>query len=276
MKAAVVIPVYKKDLNNDEKLSLNQCFNVLGKHPLIFVAPKKLDLYVYKKICLEHKAELIVKWFNDRYFESINSYNKLMLLPEFYKKFILFDYILIYQLDSYVFRDKLKFWCNKGFDFIGAPWVESGSEFEENSNFMRYAGNGGFSLRKVKTIIKVLETRFKYVEGFNDLIKDFRSNKKIISILTMMFRKIRIRNMSYFFIKNFYLNEDRFFVFFAKKILSEFSAAPNEEAMLFSFECQPKRLYKLTGESLPFGCHGWRKYDDKFWSSFIDIPDQQD
>ena len=31
--------------------------------------------------------------------------------------------MLIYQLDAYVFKDELLNWANKGYDYIGAPWL---------------------------------------------------------------------------------------------------------------------------------------------------------
>ncbi len=272
MEAAIVIPIYKKDLEADETLSLRQCFRVFRNHPVIFAAPETLDLSNYSKICAEYFSDCLVERFEDKYFNSINDYNKLMLSTKFYKRFILYEYILIYQLDSYVFSNKLGYWCNRGFDFIGAPWFEGRAESNGNSNFMRYAGNGGFSLRRVKPIVKVLETKFKYVKRFNDLVEDYRSDRKITSILMMLYRRFRIKNISYFFIKNFYLNEDSFYVFFAQKILSEFNVAGYNDAIHFAFECQPKRLYNETKGTLPFGCHGWRKHDEEFWSSFIEMP----
>ena len=276
MGSVVVIPIFKKELEADEILSLRQCLKIFTTHPVVFSAPKALGLENYRKICKENHKDFLVERYNNRFFTSIQAYNKLMLSAQFYKRFEKYDYILIYQLDSYVFSNELDYWCNQGFDFIGAPWFEGKSESNENSNFMRYAGNGGFSLRRVKAIIEVLETRFKYVKRLNDLIEDYRSDRKIISILMMIFRRFRIKNLTYFFIKNFYLNEDRFFAFFAQKIVSEFRVATNKEAILFAFECQPRRLYKLTSGFLPFGCHAWRKNDEEFWRSFIEMPSSKE
>lgn len=272
MESAVVIPIFKKELEADEILSLKQCLKIFTAHPVVFAAPKALGLDNYRKICKENNKGFLVERYNNRFFTSIQAYNKLMLSAQFYKRFEKYDYILIYQFDSYVFSNELDYWCNRGFDFIGAPWFEGRSESNENSNFMRYAGNGGFSLRRVKAIIQVLKTRFKYVKRFNDLIENYRSDRKITSILMMLFRRFRIKNISYFFIKNFYLNEDSFYVFFAQKIVNEFKVAGYNDAIHFAFECQPKRLYNETNGTLPFGCHAWRKHDEEFWSNFIDIP----
>ena len=173
MESAVVIPIFKNQLDSDEILSLRQCLKILVSHPVIFAAPESLSLAYYKKICQKHHTDFLVETFHSNYFSSIQAYNKLMLSVPFYRRFQSYDYILIYQLDSYVFTNQLDYWCNKGFDFIGAPWFEGRSQSNENSNFMRYAGNGGFSLRRVQAAIQVLETKFKYVKKFSDLINDF-------------------------------------------------------------------------------------------------------
>ena len=77
--AAVVIPIYKKSLEDDEALSLRQCFKILGNHPVIFVAPETLDLSNYKRICAEFLKDIFIERFEDRYFDNIHGYNKLML-----------------------------------------------------------------------------------------------------------------------------------------------------------------------------------------------------
>lgn len=273
MESAVVIPIFKNQLDPDEILSLRQCLKILTPHPIIFAAPESLPLANYERICQEHHTNFLVETFNNSNFSSIQAYNKLMLSVTFYRRFQAFDYILIYQLDSYVFTDQFDYWCNKGFDFIGAPWFEGRSQSDENSDFLRYAGNGGFSLRKVQAIIQVLETKFKYVRKFPDLVNNYRLDRRFISLLLMPYRRFRIKNISYFFIRHFYMNEDSFFVFHAPSILPKFKVAGYEDAIHFAFECQPKRLYNETNGTLPFGCHAWRRYDAEFWSEFINVTD---
>ena len=50
-----------------------------------------------------------------------------------------------------------------------------------------------------------------------------------------------------------------------------FKFPTTEDAIRFSFEVNPSYLYELNGHRLPFGCHGWLKYDFNFWSKFIEI-----
>ena len=72
----------------------------------------------------EKNFYLVALAFNDTYFESIYGYNQLMLNVEFYEAFSK-KYILIYQTDAFIFKDDLNYWCEKDYDYIGAPWIRS-------------------------------------------------------------------------------------------------------------------------------------------------------
>lgn len=117
-QAAVVIPVYRKDLSLYEQISMKRCHEVLGKHPLFFISPEGLridrdDWSSYGRIL----------YFHPEYFGNTSAYNRLMFSPAFYRRFADFEYILIYQLDSFVFKDQLSYWCGLSYDYIGAPWI---------------------------------------------------------------------------------------------------------------------------------------------------------
>ena len=45
-KVAVVIPMYKNELSDQEWASFHQCLKVLHKHPIIVVKPQSLALTV--------------------------------------------------------------------------------------------------------------------------------------------------------------------------------------------------------------------------------------
>lgn len=62
-KVAVIIPVYRKEPGDTEKMSLSQCFKVLGNHSIIFFAVCRSTVRI-TKISLSHTAY---------YFESICS-----------------------------------------------------------------------------------------------------------------------------------------------------------------------------------------------------------
>ena len=92
-RVAIVIPIYKNTLDANEAKSLAQCKKVLHQYPIIFVAPKSLD------------AEFLtnddqVERFDDAYFKSPKTYNKLLINPLFYERFIDYEFMLIHQLSA--------------------------------------------------------------------------------------------------------------------------------------------------------------------------------
>lgn len=127
-KVAVVIPVYKVHLASEEIISLKRCSEVLHKYHFIIVCSKALKTKAYVDILNRNQIAYSYAYFDEDCFETIASYNRLLLSVEFYETFKQYEYILIYQLDAYVFRDELEFWCNKGYDYIGAPLIGKHTE----------------------------------------------------------------------------------------------------------------------------------------------------
>ena len=152
--AAVVIPVYQANLTEAEQMSLRQCMHVLGNYPVIIVKPAALDLSAFQR----QYPSLRFQSFDNSFFTNVDAYNRLMVSVDFYKTFTAYEYILIYQLDAFVFRDELKEWCAKGYDYIGAPSLhqpefdaisaESAQDFANALSTRRVVLNGGLSLRK--------------------------------------------------------------------------------------------------------------------------------
>ena len=250
--AKVVIPVYRKDLMDLEIRSLNQVCTVLKQYPIVVVKPETLNLS-----CLtETYPNLFFESFDDSYFANIQEYNRLMLSNEFYSRFLDSDYMLIYQLDAFVFRDELSFWCSKGYDYIGAPWLNNPvnnhpvisainylsfwySQFrhkKSRQSLFNKVGNGGFSLRKTESFYKATNV---YSSKATEYMQQKRSHL---------------------------YNED---VFWATEI-PEFSYPDAMEALRFSFDTCPHHSFRLTNGQLPFGCHGWyaRKMK-RFWKPII-------
>ena len=68
IKVAVVIPVYKEELNDLEKISLAQARKILGKYPFVFVAPEG-------KIFSYFESGDIVVQFPPQFFQSTKTYS---------------------------------------------------------------------------------------------------------------------------------------------------------------------------------------------------------
>mgnify|MGYP007070242710 CR=1 FL=1 len=224
IKVAVVIPTYRAELNEFEQISLAQCRKVLGKYPLVFVAPEG-------KIFPYFKSSDIVVHFPQKFFESTKTYNEMMMSPFFYEAFLEFDYILIYQLDAFVFYDALEFFCSLGYDYIGAPVAYSSWYCYRNGRRVPRVGNGGFSLRKVQTCHQLLTECTPFSSW-------------------------------HFFLENYY--EDAFFGFIGISDEADFKTAPFFVAVRFAFDFYPERFIRSTGK-IPFGCHGWDKFGADFY-----------
>ena len=146
--AAVVIPYYHNDLDWVEETSINQVLKVLNKHDLILLCPKSLKIQ-------EKYSNLTCVRVEDYHMDSVQSYNQMMLSLWFYELFCDYEYILIYQLDAFVFSDRLMEFCRMGYDYVGAPWLRGGFH-PGGHRGVYYIGNGGFSLRKINSFINIL------------------------------------------------------------------------------------------------------------------------
>ncbi len=177
-----------------------------------------------------------------------------MLSSLFYERFIDNEYILIHQTDVYIFKDELEYWCDKNYDYIGAPWLVNMVGWLPKYNkvvkrlhkmlrlkALNKTGNGGLSLRKTNAFIKNLK-----------LFKNQRNKWKA--------------------------NEDSFFSHCVGLLNPFFKIAPLNESIKFAFDAAPHLAYRKNNNQLPFGCHAWHRNDESyfgvrdFWSKHIDIP----
>lgn len=96
-----------------------------------------------------------------------NTYNNMLLNKWFWDK-IDSENILIYQQDSFLFREGIEEFYE--YDYIGAPWMEHQTDNEFG------VGNGGFSFRKKSKILKCLETiNPKNIELSSDTLNYMRN-----------------------------------------------------------------------------------------------------
>lgn len=151
-ECCVVVPVYKRNPVFFEQASLMQCVRVLGKRrDICLVAPYNLDLSEYEALCPGFRFR--VKRMAKGFFEGIDGYNQLCKRREFYEAFRDYEYILLYQLDCWVFEDSVSYFVSLGYDYIGAPWFVI--DRERNTAVPERCGNGGFSLRRVSKLAEV-------------------------------------------------------------------------------------------------------------------------
>lgn len=263
---AIVIPVYKPKLSENEKRSLAQCAKIFPNRQVIFCAPQGLNLAEYR---IENSEAWQTAYFEAKYFTNVAAYNELLLSKHFYEKFSGYDFILIYQLDAWVFADELDYWCKKDYSYIGAPWFTNFST-SETSKKLWAVGNGGFSLRKIKDFLVVLNTKEK-VFSLRFLWDKYRAYSwmgRLLRLPKIIFQYY-FRNNTLFLYDLFGENEDHFWSFHAKTLQASFKIAPVMEAVSFAFECKPQKMFELNKNKLPFGIHAWEKYDPVFVESVL-------
>lgn len=258
-KVVITVPIYKAEPSFIEKTSLHKLIQVLGKYPIALLAPAGLDINKYHALLKETDYQLIS--LEQSHFQDISAYSRLLISEYFYQLFSSYDYMLIYQLDAYVFRDELEVWVGKDYDYIGAPWIEQDwhvdsyyfaksklFEYEYTSAFSKNiyklyleffelnnpqnlrVGNGGLSLRKISSFLKIAS------KVDPDIWPD---------------------------------NEDHFWGIYAKLKNPKFRIPGVDEALRFAFDDKPSLCYEMNGRQLPFACHGWHKQEPEFWANFI-------
>lgn len=197
----------------------------------------------------------------------------MKLDPRFYADFLQFDFMLTYELDAYVFSDQLDYWCERGFDYIGAPWfVDYGNT---GAKELWRVGNSGFSLRNVRACFQVLTsfTRLTPVKNlFGGMVSSLRG-MDLRSAAKQFIQMAGIRNNTHWRLDKYQGNEDIFWTVVIGQTSRAMNVASIPDAIKFSFEMNPSMLFRMNNNTLPFGCHGWRKYEYDFWKSFIENQD---
>lgn len=268
MAHIVIIPVYQSIISQWEVKSFVQCCRVLSNYTICLVSYAELDCSIYYQMASANGVLLIRENFDSNYFESISGYNALMISKLFYQRFAAYDYMLIHQLDAYVFRDELDEWSTKGYDYIGAPWFKNYLSYEEGANLWR-VGNGGFSLRKIKTFIQILETR-KPILGFVSLCEKYKKRPYKVRCWCVLKAMLGWHNTLRYYVSEYVDQEDLFWTQYVPSLGFKMLIPSVDEAVSFSFERSPEYLYNQNNQQLPFGCHAWKKYDyDNFWSKYI-------
>lgn len=252
-KAVVVVPIYKTDLDDNEMLSLKRAVKMLYPHPFAIACPEHLDVTPLNSILAP--VHYTLHRFEDSYFKGIAGYNRLMLSEVFYNSFSDYEYMLLCQTDVFVFEDQLNYWCDKGYDYIGAPWMASPQTFitklllNINNSFKKKkkttehffkVGNGGFSLRKIATMQRIVSQQKENIERCLTNPNEFSHHV-----------------------------EDVYFSLVAPT-LTEVKIPDYKEAAGFAIDRKPDLAMKLNKGQLPFACHRFynRKVKD-FWAPII-------
>lgn len=261
-KAVVLIFHHSSQLKWYEEISLRQCFRVLHKYPIRLVCPEGMDLTEIQKIVPQIVVEPVPK----RWMSSLKQYNRMKMLPQLYRKYENFEFMLTYELDAFVFRDDLDIWCTTGYDYIGAPWIETNSDPEIPIR-SKGVGNSGFSLRNIHSALRALNS-FGLLMSPSMMAKQTLSRGNLLTGITKFLFRSACYN-THWTLNRFPYNEDRFWSYVGNR-RAWFKMSPFEEAASFSFERGPEQLFYCCKQQLPFGCHAWAKYELDFWRPHIE------
>lgn len=200
------------------------------------IAPDELCIDEYKKLW----PNIGIKYFNSEFFKSVLTYNKLMLSTEIYECFSAeYKWMLVHQLDAFLFHANLKQFTDTKYDYFGAPWIPSQVVHPtyKNPYMLKLfgtkisVGNGGLSLRRISSTLELLNSKYTHPTSWIH-------------------------------------NEDGFFSYWGIKS-KNFKCCTLEIASQFAFEKNPEVLFKMNGKNLPLGCHGLPRYNQKFYISII-------
>ncbi|MGE0760309.1 MAG: DUF5672 family protein [Pirellulaceae bacterium] len=263
---AIAVPTSSRPgFTADDETSLRHLTRYLGQYDKFLVRPRSVKF---------ERPGFGEKVFDDNYFGSQLAHTRLMLSRTFYEAFQDYEYVLIYHLDALVFSDELESWCRQGYDYIGAPWLISADAPEMGFSGV---GNGGFSLRRVSSILDVMHSRKRATEPSRYWQKHFANGAWYMRMINRprwllkhlpMFNNVH-REMASYGVGEPFMGDDQFFAHRARHYLDSFAIPPAEVAVKFAFNSAPRYCYERNQNGLPFGCHAWGKYDRDFWEPFL-------
>lgn len=239
---AIVIPTYKAEPDSDERRCFERICHIFAAYPIVLCHPDGLDTAYYTSVC----PPLRLLPMNPAFFNDLAAYSRLMLSADFYASLQEYDYLLICQLDVFVFRDDLPLWLDRGFDYVGAPWHRRAWRIAQYFIAKGYAsalwkafrhrpvnhavGNGGFSLRKTDVFLDISQ-RMNIQDGK--------------------------------------LNEDFFWAFLAQKSDGKKLCVPTDrEAAGFCIETGTPH-YMRHRRMPPMAVHAYKKYHPDYWLPII-------
>lgn len=238
-KLCIVTPHHTSKLSSVAELGLRRCAETLGlKYDWFLALPSQCD----PKPILDITKIPTILSFPDEIFESKRSAQILYMSPEFFGKFRDYEYILLCELDAYIFHDNVDPFIQGDYDYIGAPWLDR--EWITLSShwyarlplhwiFNEKVGNGGLSLWRVEVF-------------YEASIK-----------LQPLIRRIR------------WLSHDIFWSQLAPKCGVPIRLPPVNVAARFAVETQPQRCMAMNDGCLPLGVHAWDRYNWDFWKDKI-------
>jgi hypothetical protein len=196
-KFCLVTPTHKAKITEVEHLMLRHSLNLHRNVDHFFCVPDNIDVSYLS----QNFPESIILKMSSENFESLQSYNRLLLDSGFYRMFQGFTYLAILQLDSVLLK-KIDSVIDMNFDYVGAPWRKNirvsifNHRMHGNNKRLMWlpyrnvqVGNGGLSIRRTESMIdlteKIIATSFA-----RDALSGYQNEDFVISY---MCRKLNLK-----------------------------------------------------------------------------------
>lgn len=232
-RCLVFVPYYKQELTALERFCLEKSIDTLRESfDIVLACPIGIKPPSY--------SGCTTIAFSANHFADVSSYCRWLLEPEIYQFSLLYDYMLILQLDAIVFKNDLNKWCSMGFDFVGAPW----------------SGRVSFSYRfKSRPNLNAEVTRLDVGNGGLCLInpRSFLGLQRLYPDVFLEWYTLTGPNAG----------QEALYCFLGERT-PFFKMPTKEQASLFSLELDARNWININNE-LPLGFHAMFKYDADLW-----------
>ena len=286
VNCCIVIPIYRPTLTWVERAAVLNTCKLLSGFSLRIICPDGLDLYSHMPELLaemrQYNNDVDILQLESKFFASTHTYNQLLLSPSFYRLFLRWQYMLIAQIDAWIFSPRLAPWLAKAYSYVGAPWRTIPNLPPGIACPPEAVGNGGLSLRRVRDHYAVLSSwRFRCspVLGIQELLvahpplqnfswrKPLPSIAKAINRVRLILMRLTSWRNSLAYFCRCGLNEDLVFGLLVPRIFVGFLVPDPAMAAHFALDANPDFFYGryFSSDCLPFGCHAWEKSYGQFW-----------
>jgi hypothetical protein len=115
--ATVVIPVFHTAWHPIEHQLIRRATKQLAEFSLVFVCADDRN----SDHLTSEFPECAVYRFNPTFFTDRQEFVRLLLSPDFYEQFRWSEYILLYEPNTYIVKNQLRYWCKQGHDYVTDP-----------------------------------------------------------------------------------------------------------------------------------------------------------
>lgn len=165
---SVLVPILNPVLSPLEMQILDHGIECLKRYPFIFVMSEDAGTEQLK----ERYPNVDIITFNGKYFESRQTLATLFLMEGFYERFSWSDFLFIHELNSWVVKDELHYWCKQGYDYLigderesegllgNIPFINKKSDSQRKLIDSGFTGNGLY-LCHIERFLKTLKAKKK-------------------------------------------------------------------------------------------------------------------